>query len=172
MRQLIADAGPLIGLSRVGHLKLLADLYGEVAITAVVAEELGLPPSLAPQDFPGLAGLLDAVARGWIRVSPVSPDGWADLPLNPGVDAGEASSIALALQWRCEQRPVLLLMDDRIGRAEARRQALPVTGTAAVVALAQEQGLIAEAASVLDDLRSQGYFISPAIVAAVLAQLA
>jgi predicted nucleic acid-binding protein len=62
-------------------------------------------------------------------------------------------------------------MDDRIGRAEAQRQALSVTGTAAVVALAQEQGLIAAAAPVLDDLRAQGYFISPAIVAAVLAQL-
>jgi predicted nucleic acid-binding protein len=171
MSVVIADAGPLIGLSRVGHLQLLADLFGEVVITPVVAEELGLPPSQAPQDFPGLAGLLDAVGQGWIRVRSLPPDGLADQPLNPGVDAGEASSIALALHWRREQRAVLLLMDDRIGRAEARRQALPVTGTAAVVALAQEQGLIPAAAAVLDDLRSQGYFISPAIVAAVLAQL-
>ena len=171
MSLVVADAGPLIGLSRVGHLQLLADLFGEVVITPVVAEELGLPPSQPPQDFPGLAGLLDAVAQGWIRVVPMSGDDLADQPLNPGVDAGEASSIALALQWRREQRTVLLLMDDRIGRAEAHRQALSVTGTAAVVALAQEQGLIAAAAPVLDDLRAQGYFISPAIVAAVLAQL-
>lgn len=63
------------------------------------------------------------------------------MPVNPGVDSGEASVLALA-----SNRPgSLLIMDDRAGRAEAKTMGLTVIGTAAVVSLAREQGLIESA---------------------------
>ncbi len=37
----IADAGPLIGLARIGHLDLQRQLFGAVIITPVVAAESG-----------------------------------------------------------------------------------------------------------------------------------
>ena len=44
---LIADAGPLIGLSRIGSLNLLRDLFGQVLMTPEVRDEVapgcGLP---------------------------------------------------------------------------------------------------------------------------------
>ncbi|MFM7547374.1 MAG: hypothetical protein ACKO8I_00570 [Cyanobacteriota bacterium] len=41
MRVVIADAGPLIGLARIGHLDRLRALFGGVTLTGVVAAEIG-----------------------------------------------------------------------------------------------------------------------------------
>lgn len=49
-RVVIADAGPIIALARVGQLSLLPDLFGTVAATAQVADELD-----AGGDFPETA---------------------------------------------------------------------------------------------------------------------
>jgi predicted nucleic acid-binding protein len=58
-------------------------------------------------------------------------------PLNPGVDAGDCSTIFLALQWQAAGERVLVIVDDRCGRAEARSQGVAILGTAAVVVLAE-----------------------------------
>ena len=92
-------------------------------------------------------------------------------PLNPGVDAGEASAIALAIQQRDAGHDVLLLIDDRCGRAEARRQGLFLIGTAAVLALAKERGLVKSCKPLLLALRDQGYNLSDSLIAAVLKQV-
>ena len=91
-------------------------------------------------------------------------------PLNPGVDAGEASAIALALQQRDAGRDVLLLIDDRCGRAEAHRQGLALIGTAAVLVLAKEHRLVSTCKPLLVALREQGYFLSDSLIASVLQQ--
>lgn len=67
-------------------------------------------------------------------------------------------------------RSVLLLIDDRCGRAEARRQGLNMLGTAAVLVLAKEHGLVASCAPLLEQLRANGYYLSDNLVAAVLEQ--
>ena len=41
MGVVIADAGPLIGLARIGHLDLLRALFGGVSLTPGVAAEIG-----------------------------------------------------------------------------------------------------------------------------------
>jgi predicted nucleic acid-binding protein len=46
------------------------------------------------------------------------------------LDAGERAAILLA---EAQQPPVLLLMDDADGRAEAERRRLPVTGTLGIL---------------------------------------
>jgi predicted nucleic acid-binding protein len=120
MRVVIADAGPRIGLARIGCLDLLLALFGGVT-------------------------------------------------LNPGVDPGERSTIALALHWRAAGEKVLVIMDDRCGRAEARSRGLSILGTAAVLVLAKEQRLIPACAPLLVALREEGYYLSDGLVAAVLA---
>lgn len=152
MRVVLADAGPLIGLARIQRLQLLRDLFTTLWITKVIAAE--------------------ACDQGWLRVvrpEPASSDPWK--PLNPGVDAGEASAIALAIQQRDAGHDVLLLIDDRCGRAEARRQGLFLIGTAAVLVLAQERGLVKSCKPLLLALRDQGYYLSDSLIAAVLKQV-
>ena len=152
MRVVLADAGPLIGLARIQRLQLLRDLFTTLWITKVIAAE--------------------AFDQGWLRVvrpAPASSDPWK--PLNPGVDAGEASAIALAIQQRDAGHDVLLLIDDRCGRAEARRQGLFLIVTAAVLVLAQERGLVKSCKPLLLALRDQGYYLSYSLIAAVLKQV-
>ena len=173
MRVVLADAGPLIGLARIQRLQLLRDLFTTIWITEVIATEVGLgvEDSAAPS-LPGGPVLQEACEQGWLRVvqpEPANTDSWS--PLNPGVDAGEASAIALALQQRDAGHDVLLLIDDRCGRAEARRQGLALIGTAAVVVLAKERGLVSSCKPLLLALREQGYYLSDNLIAAVLQQV-
>lgn len=182
MQVVLADAGPLIGLARIQQLQLLSDLFDTVWITPVIAAELGAAelgaaePSVAPLldkpvAYPGSDRLREAWAQGWLQIASEAQAGAEPYqPLNPGVDAGEASAIGYALQQTATGARVLLLIDDRCGRAEARRQGLAIIGTAAVLVLAKERGLVAACAPLLDALRSEGYYLSDSLVAAVLQQ--
>lgn len=174
----IADAGPLIGLARAGSLELLRELFGQLVITETVAQEIGvLPQENSAQgqangiNGPGTAVLQAAIAAGWLQICPEDPSDWEPYrPLNPGVDAGEASAIGLALRWKAAGQSVLLIVDDRCGRAEARRQGLEIIGTAAVLLIARERGLLQSCRPLLETLRQQGYYLSDALLQAVLDQ--
>jgi predicted nucleic acid-binding protein len=171
MRVVIADAGPLIGLARIGCLDLLRALFGGVTITAVVAAEIGIDPrDIHIHPWPGASAIAEALAAGWLRIA--SPSGLPDIePLNPGVDPGERSTIALALHWQAAGAQVLVIVDDRCGRAEARCRGLPILGTAAVLVVAKQQQLIPACAPLMAALREEGYYLSDGLVAAVLAEV-
>jgi predicted nucleic acid-binding protein len=164
-RIVIADAGPVIALARIQSLHLLRGLFGRVCITRAVHDEI-LPSAVT---FPDTESLARTLSEGWIEVihEPVA-QGWK--PLNPGVDAGEASAIHLACRWRDAGDAVLLIMDDRAGRLEARSRGITLIGTAAVMGLAKTQGLIPAARPLLERLTQAGYFIDPAVIAAVLGE--
>ena len=134
-RLVVSDAGPLIALARIEELSLLQRLFVRVYITPTVQDEI-LPHSAYPES--GVLGA--AIAEGWIEVA--SPPDEAPKPMNPGVDAGEASAIQLASCWQKAGDAVLLLVDDRAGRMEARSLGIPVIGTAAVIGVAKSEGLI------------------------------
>ncbi|QPN70406.1 DUF3368 domain-containing protein [Synechococcus sp. CBW1108] len=172
MKVVIADAGPLIGLARIDQLGLLAGLFGQVWITEVIAAEIGLGTAAAGTPaFPGVESLQGAFEQGWLQIAPALAQGVDPYrPLNPGVDGGEASAIGLALNQQAGGQSVLLVVDDRCGRAEARKQGLAIIGTAAVLVLAKERGLVRVCSPLLDALRDQGYYLSDALVAAVLKQ--
>lgn len=172
MQVVLADAGPLIGLARIQQLQLLRDLFQEIWITDVIAGEIGLTQSKEQSAaFPGSDRLHEACAQGWLQIASEPPGGGDPYqPLNPGVDAGEASAIGYALQQTAAGIEVLLLIDDRCGRAEARCQGITIIGTAAVLVLAKERGLVAACAPLLKALRSEGYYLSDSLLAAVLRQ--
>lgn len=156
----IADAGPLIALSRIARLDVLRELFGEVWMTDEIRREV-----LPLADFPGAALISEAIEGGWIRV--VQPPEDTRPPINPGVDAGEASAIALA-----DSVPgSLIIMDDRAGRTEAKSRSLSVIGTAAVVGLARERGLLKSARHTLIALTDAGYFIPETIIEAISRQV-
>lgn len=154
---IVADAGPLIGLARVGLLSLLRALFQTVIVPARVAEELRLD-----DDRPGARALRTAVEEGWLAVDSGEP---AVEPLAaPELDPGEIAAIDLAA--RRESR--FLLIDDRLGRSAARRRGIPVVGVAGVLLAAKQRGLLAEVRPALAHLADGGYHLSPELVARVL----
>jgi predicted nucleic acid-binding protein len=176
IRTVVADAGPLIGLSRIRTLHLLEELFGRVVLTETVLAELGFSPT-APKTaqnparfpYPGQELLAEAFHNG-LLVAVQSPDP-PFRPLNPALDPGETSVIGLCLELQAQGHEVLLLIDDRAGRAEARHQGIPITGTAAVIALARQTGRIHAALPLLEALQREGYFLGDTTIAKVLEQV-
>lgn len=161
-RVVIADAGPLIGLGRIDELDVLRGLFGTVCVTEIVRDEV----LSGGADRVGTVPFLQAIKDGWIKVLALPDSPWQ--PLNPGVDPGEASAIRASMTLRDGGDAVLLVIDDRAGRAEARRQGIALIGTAAVIGLAKSAGLILTARPVLERLTQAGYYIAPSIVVQVL----
>lgn len=156
----IADAGPLIALSRVNQLEMLRGLFGFVHITGQIRREV-----LEGGHFSGQENITAALDHGWLRCHDVGLADWA--PRLTGVDEGEASAMCLAQQYP----GCLLIIDDRAGRAEARARGLAFMGVAAIVGLAKTQTLIPAAAPVLKAIQTHGYFIGQDVVTAVLGRV-
>ena len=152
----ISDASPLIALARVNGLLWLQQLFTAVVVTDVVLAEVltgRYPDTEAP--------IKQALAAGWLQASAVD----TTEPALPDLDEGEAASIRLALS---SGEQVLLLIDERAGRAVAQELGLSVAGTAAVIGLARERGLIASARDVFAELHASDFRIAPAVIQAVL----
>ncbi|MBI5016838.1 MAG: DUF3368 domain-containing protein [Deltaproteobacteria bacterium] len=155
----VADAGPLIGLGRVGRLPLLRLLYGALLIPPRVLEELDVGSGR-----PGATAVAQALAEGWLQVRSIGdPSGLSRL--SGLVDAGEAEALVLA------EEVVLrfLLIDDRRGRAVARRRGLTVVGTGGVLLAAKKKGLQEAVGLVVAELAATGYRLSPELRARLLA---
>jgi predicted nucleic acid-binding protein len=67
-----------------------------------------------------------------------------------------------------QERPVLLLMDERAGRAVAQEQGLRFAGTAAVIGMTRARGLIDSAREVFARLHASDFRISAAVIETVL----
>ena len=154
--RVLSDASPLIGLGYVDGLPWLQQLFGAVWIPQEVNAEL-----ITGQGFAGEAALLQAQSDGWLRLTGPTPT----TPVLPDLDEGEAACIRTAL---ADAQPALLLMDERAGRAVAMAQGLKVAGTAAVIGMAKQRGLIALARPVFERLHRSDFRISAEVIAVVL----
>jgi predicted nucleic acid-binding protein len=160
--RVLSDASPLIGLARVDGLAWLPALFGTV----------WLPPEVLAEVLPGRGfaeeTALDAALRArWLSACDASPLE----PELPDVDEGEAACIRWALRWAGEGVDSLLLMDERAGRALALERGLRVAGTAAVIGMARQRGLIASARDAFERLHRSDFRISPAVIRTVLGRV-
>ena len=154
-RAIVADAGPLIALARIGRMELLSGLFEQVLIPEAVREELK-PDS----DRPGACELRLALAPGkWLKTRKLR----AHKPLGSMLDAGENQAILLALQVKAP-----LLIDDLKGRRVGIAAGLPVIGTGRILIEAKKKGLIEEISPVLEQLAEAGYRISERLVKRLL----
>ncbi len=169
----IADASPLIGLAQIGHLGLLAKLFGSVTVTRTVADEV-----LKAGDFPDFAVLQAAFSESWLKtvdVATTDAEAWqkecrALLNLHQ-IDMGEASALVLARNLTAEGYAALLLIDDHRGRLAARHSQIDILGTAGMLVLAKQVGAIDSVRPLLLNLRHRGQFLSDRLIEATLAQV-
>jgi hypothetical protein len=146
---IVADAGPLIGLAIAGRVEILGALFEKVLIPQAVLEELQIEASR-----PGSFALSKAKEEGWLSTEDVPED--TDMTqLAELLDRGEAEAIVLA-----QSRDARLLIDERKGRAVARRRGVGVIGTGGVLLLAKREHVIDQIAPILDELASHGYRLS------------
>jgi predicted nucleic acid-binding protein len=138
-------------------LSRLQSLFGQVWITSVVRDEI-LPGTGKPGEY----AIQSAIENGILRVFEQS---W-ETPLFLALDEGEASSIRAALAHPGDQ--CLLLMDERLGRAIAAEQGVPVVGAAGVIGLAKIRGLIPSASEIFERLLKTDFRISPDVIRGVL----
>ena len=142
---IIADASCLILFEKLKLLDILHQLFGWIIITQDVADEFG-------NDVPE-----------WIIITEPK-DRASVLVLESSVDRGEASSIALALEFsQC-----LLIIDDRKGRQVARRLGINITGSLGVLVDAKMEGIISQIKPVLGKIKQTNFRFSKQIETEIL----
>jgi hypothetical protein len=147
----IADAGPLIALAKVDRLALLRGLFGRVQLTPEVLAELSLEDGRADAQ-----PLQAALRAGWLAQATVQT---APAP-HPFLDAGESSCLALA----GTQARALLIIDEKLGRREAKRMNIAITGTAGILIAAKARALIDAVVPLLEEMREAGYFLGDKVI--------
>lgn len=154
-RLVLTDASPLIGLSLVDGIPWLQALFGTVTVPEEVLHEV------VGRNFRGEAAIADAVTAGWLLpMGPAVVD-----PALPDLDEGEAACIRLALAANV---PALVLMDERAGRAVAQEFGLQVAGTAALIGMAKQRGLVTAAKPVMERLHRSDFRIAAEVIRTVL----
>ena len=156
---IISGTSPLSNLAIVGYLSLLQQIYNKVIIPQGVAEEL----RNASDEENLIAGVL---SLDWIEVIPAKNlELISILRNNHNLDRGEAEAIALALELNADE----LLIDERLGRREATRLGLHITGVLGILLVAKRRRLIPAVQPVIDALMNQaGFWVSNQLYAAVL----
>jgi len=144
----IADAGPIVALSIVGQLDILGRLFGKVLVPGAVYREVVI-------EGRGRPGADELAQASWVERVDVAPP--PDALLAEELGPGEAEAITLAVRRRAD----LILIDERKGRRIATlAYHLRVKGTAGMLVLAKQLGLISSVRPLLEALRGGGYYIA------------
>lgn len=144
----VSDTSPLSGLAIVGRLSLLKVLYGQVVIPPAVAAEL----RRGGQDDPRISQVLTVA---WLVVKDANDRTLVnELQTTYRLDKGESEAIALALELRAAG----LLIDERLGRRQASRLGLPITGLLGILLVAKKRNLIGAIRPIVDELIQEAGF--------------
>jgi predicted nucleic acid-binding protein len=146
----VSDTSPILNLERIGHLRLLEQVYRRVLIPPAVVVEL------AAYGF-------DATAAPWLVIRQSSGAAFAARRFD--LDAGEAEAIALAMETGAD----VLLMDERLGRRTAREAGIPVVGVLGVLSAAKNRGLISACGPLVTALLAGNFWLDEELVRRFLA---
>ncbi len=142
----VADSSCLIGLSKIGQLYLLRDLFGEIWIPPAVYHEVVIKGAGKPG--------ADAVkAATWIVCQAVHDTLAVKTLRVTQLGMGECEAMVLAL----EQQADFLILDDSNARKTALALELPVIGTVAILHKAAQKGLLTDVSDALAQLKRAGF---------------
>jgi predicted nucleic acid-binding protein len=132
----LSNAGPLIALGKLNRLHLLSDLFGHVQIPRAVYDEV-VTRGLARGAPEALTVRLFWQSQQWPIVD--VPETLLSAYVPPVVlDPGETEVLAVAQSLA----DPLVLLDDEVARAEARRLKLPLCGTLGILVRAYRRDLL------------------------------
>jgi len=142
---IISDTSCLILLDKIGEFNILQKLFGTIITTHEVVREFGNP-------IPEWIKIIDPVNEHYQAILEVS------------VDKGEASAIALAVEYD----DCLLIIDDSKARALAIQLGLNITGTLGVLVEAKIAGHIPLVKPILEKIKQTNFRLSDALEAIIL----
>lgn len=144
----VADASPLILLARLDALELLPKLYDRIVVPVSVFDEATIA------ETPGASEIRRA--EGWLEIwrRPIRTR-----PMASALGLGEIDALSLAKELAADE----VLIDERRGRAEARRMGLSTRGTSGVLVVAKRQGHIERVAPYFERLAAMGARVHPSI---------
>lgn len=145
----VSNSSPVILLRATNRLDLLLDAYDEVVVPEEVAKEVGYG---LEKDGIAVRRVEDRALLGAVLMHN---------------HIGEAAAIALALETKANE----VILDDLRARNYALRKNLSVVGTLGLVTRAREEGRLAAARPVIDELLKAGMLIDPRIIARALARV-
>jgi predicted nucleic acid-binding protein len=135
-RIIVSDTSCLIGLTNIGFLDVVQQLFETITITPEVVAEYGEPlPS-------------------WVHIQAVTDTG-KTAAYNRFIDLGESSAIALAM----ELNDTLLIVDDLQARQFAMSLGLEITGTLGILIRAYNKGIITDLKTVVSKLKDSGFYL-------------
>lgn len=143
---IVSDTSPISYLVLIGREEVIPELYGDVLIPRATRRELVHPqgPEAVRERIPGSPSWLNVEAAGLEDEGPGAPkEEQGDLQ---DLDSGEREAILLA----AGKSESFLLIDERAGRAVARKRGVKVTGTIGVLGAAAQKGLIDPVRAVRD----------------------
>jgi predicted nucleic acid-binding protein len=151
----VADTSPLNYLVLLGHIDVLANIYGEVLVPQTVLDEL------QDSDAPAEVRAWAAAPPRWLQISTLK---FRLDPLLERLDRGEQDAILLAESFKAER----LIIDDLEGRREAANRGLPVIGTLGILAEAARRNLL-DLPQALAALQATNFHVAPDLIELLLA---
>jgi len=151
---IVSDTTPIRYLVEIEVIEILSDLFGNVIIPQAVADELQHPKT--PQKV-----------KDWVQ----SPPSWLEIrqanlsfftPQNL-LDRGETEAIAIALELQADA----ILIDEAIGRAEAKRVGLFILPTLIILERAAVRGLL-DLPETIARLSKTSFRASPKLIQEIL----
>lgn len=138
---IISDTSCLITLDKINQLIILKNLFKVVTVTFVIAQEFGQP-------LPDFFETINPSKNIFQKI------------LEMNIDAGEASAIALALEYT----DPLVIIDDLKARKIAEQLNLPITGTLGVLIEAKKKGFIKSLQTVLKELAKTNFRLTDELI--------
>lgn len=144
----VSDTSPITNLAAINKLDLLQRLYGNIIIPLAVYNEM-VSAGTVP-------GAVEVQTLPWIQTQTVANSQKViDIQIDRNnIDLGEAEAIVLALDVKAN----LLLMDERLGRALAKKYGLNVTGLLGILLQAKQRNFIVAIKPLIDRLMEQADF--------------
>ncbi len=151
--KVVANTTPIISLASIGHLDLLAKLFGKIIIAEAVYQELKAKPAYGH----------DQIDCDFIEVQAIQGKLYKQLLLSQ-LDSGEAETIILAKETQAD----FVIIDENIGYQFARNAGLTPIRTLSLLLNAKEKGHVPLVKPLMDDMMEKGRWYSQAVYRAFL----
>jgi predicted nucleic acid-binding protein len=143
---IVSNTSPLSSLAKIDRSILLQQIYSQIIIPQAVYNEL--------LDIRAGEKVTSAIQNASWITSRQAIDSRLVSHLEENLDRGEAEVIALAVELNADR----LIIDERLGRREAKALGLSITGVLGVLLIAKKRGAIANVKEEIDRLISESAF--------------